>query len=585
MPQRKQSLMTLACLATPLSNGLLSPGGMKFYFSLLFLQFLVSTAGTEKIEGVRCEESPAAGNSSKLTAECWIHPEAKVIPCITTWDTLHLEIMADQDTKEAVLNPSLFSHCGHLSVLAIWDGGPLSRLQRDVFQPLYNLERLVIRSEKLRSIDRNFLVFLPHLQLLSITDSKALEHLGQNILEPLPSPLTTLDLSNNQLLDIRQLGAFGNQVLRNLYLQNNKISRLHRDSLFGLSELRLLRLSGNQLSGSLETALGIKSLDAESPLISVPKLEILDLANNYLTEISGCQWAGGCGEHSVLTKLRVLNLAKNRLTWIDPTAFQGLSALTELRLEGNNNIFQAGSLPVVLFSLTRSAYPDFKHLAIPQESSGNGVIEMCSNDPLVGSRIILRVMEHLSKNFCEETSPLPLSLETTAAPTMNSTPIIQDIPANEGPIFTFIRRTHRWVLTSIAVGLLLTGVLISALIFVCLHFGLHSDPPKEKEIAKEPVKPAIVYAPSRMSLQHIYTQEGCYPAYLPLVRPPMEGRRLSRLDVSGTPLTRNPELARRRNASNSVYSLLSAPPNATAALAASSINLVNAQPGTKQAIV
>ncbi|EUB59534.1 Leucine-rich repeat-containing protein 15 [Echinococcus granulosus] len=558
---------------------------MKFHFGLLLLQFIVSKAGTVNVEGVRCEETPAGGNSSKLTAECWIHPEAKIIPCITTWDTLHLEIMGDQDKKETVLQPSLFSHCGHLRVLAIWDGGPLSRLQRDVFQPLYNLERLVVRSKKLQFIDRNFLLFLPHLQLLSITDSKALERLGQNILEPLPRPLTTLDLSNNQLMDLHQLGAFGNHVLHNLYLQNNKISRLYRDSLFELSELRLLRLSGNQLSGSLETALGIKSPGGESPLISVPKLEILDLANNYLTEISGCQWAGGCGEHSVLTKLRVLNLAKNRLTWIDPTAFQGLSALTELRLEGNNNLFQAGSLPVVLFSLTQLTHPDLKHLAIPQEVPGNGAIEMCANDPLVGSRIVLRAMEHLSKNFCEKTSPLPLSLETTAAPTMNFTPMIPDLPANEGPVFTFIRRTHRWVLTSIAIGLLLTGVLISALIFVCLHFGLHSDPPKEQEIAKEPVKPAIVYAPSRMSLQHIYTQEGCYPAYLPLARPPPGGKRLSRLKINGTPLIRNQELARRRNASNSVYSLLSAPPNATAALVASSINLINAQPTTKHAIV
>ncbi|VDM32852.1 unnamed protein product [Hydatigera taeniaeformis] len=558
---------------------------MKFYFGLLFLQILISSGGTENVEGVRCEVSPAAGNSSKLTAECWIQPEAKVIPCITTWDTLHLEIMGDRDAKEVVLNPSLFSHCGHISVLAIWDGGPLARLQRDIFQPLYNLERLVIRSEKLQFIDRNFLIFLPHLQLLSITDSKMLKRLGQNILEPLPSALTTLDLSNNQLVDIRQLGTFGSYVLRNLYLQNNKISRLYRDSLFGLSELRLLRLSGNQLSGALETALGIKSLDAESPLVSVPKLEILDLANNYLTEITGCKWTGGCGENTVLTKLRVLNLAKNRLTWIDPTAFQGLCSLTELRLEGNNNLFQAGSLPLVLFSLTKSTHPNLKHLAIPQEVSSNEVIEMCSNDPLLGSRIILRVMEHLRKNFCEETSPLPLSLETTAAPVMNTTLQIPDIPANEGPIFTFIRRTHRWVLTSIAIGLLLTGVLISALIFVCLHFGLHLNSPKEQETPKAPDKPAIVYAPSRMSLQHVYTQDGCYPTYLPLIQPQMGGKRLSRLDMTGTPLRRNMDLARRRNASNSVYSLLSAPPNVTAALAASSINLVNAQPGTKHAVV
>lgn len=540
-------------------------------------------ATTEPPEGVTCKETALVGNTSKLTAECWIRTTAMVIPCLISWDTLHLEILAEEGQSDVTLKPTLFNHCGHLRVLAIWEGGPLSKLQRDVFQPLFNLQRLVIRAGNLRSIEKNLLLFLPNLHLLSITDSKSLKRLGMNTLEPLPSQITTLDLSNNQLMDVLQPGIFGNHPLRNLYLQNNKITGLYEESLLGLSELRLLRISGNHLSGSLESALGVNSPSAISALASVPQLEILDLASNYLTEITGCRWSVGCREQPTLTKLRVLNLAKNRLTWLDPDSFRGLPGLAELRLEGNADLFQAGSLPVVLFSLTRANYPELKHLAIPQESLGNGVIEMCSNDALLtGSRIILSAIEHLSRQFCEETVPKSAATEEALIQRINNLTVLSDIPDNEGPIFTFIRRTHRWVLTTIAFGLLLSGILISAIIFACFHYGIRRSPPGGQEDFKESTEPAT----SRMSPHHFFTPEGLRQVYFPLVQPLHNGKRCSELiTTNGGALLKDHDLARRRNASNSVYSLLSAPPAVTPAMALSTTNLISPQSGLKHAVV
>lgn len=287
-----------------------------------------------------------------------------------------------------------------------------------------------------------------------------------------------------------------------------------------------------------------------------------------------------------MAKLRVLNLAKNRITWLDPTSFLGLPALTELRLEGNVDLFLAGSLPVVLFTLTRSTHPHLKHLAIPQEFTDKGILEMCTNYPQTGSRIILRVIEHLNKNFCEEGSQEISDLETTETPSMDNSSTVSDLPENEGPVYFFIRRTQRWVLTSIAIGLLLTGVLISAFVFVCLYFGLRPPSPKTEEAPKTPTKPVVLPAQSILSLNHVYAPEGYCPAYFPLVRPLQADRRFSHVASNGAILRRNQDLARRRKASNSVYSLLSSPPNSTATVkAASAMNLHCAQPGVKQAVV
>ncbi|VDL19442.1 unnamed protein product [Hymenolepis diminuta] len=547
-------------------------------------------ASTDSADAITCKNSTSAANTSKITVECWIRPSATLIPCKSNWETLHLEVLSDGNQSDtSSLKQTLFSHCGPLRVMAIWEGGPLTHLQRDLFQPLYNLQRLVIRAGKLRFIEKNLLLFLPNLHLLSITDSKSLKRLGTNTLEPLPSQITTLDLSNNQLIDVLQPGMFGNHPLRNLYLQNNKITGLYEESLLGLSELRLLRISGNHLSGSLENALGVNSPNSSSALMSVPQLEILDLASNYLTEINGCKWSGGCENKPVLRKLRVLNLAKNRLTWLDPEAFRGLPRLTELRLEGNPDLFHTGSLPVVLFSLTRDDYPTLKHLAVPQESPGSGVVEMCSNDPLqIGSRIILSAIEHLNKQFCEEAvTKAMVAADTFTQSVTNSTEIL-DISENEGPVFVFIRKTKRWVLTCIAIGLLLTGVLISGIIFACFYFGIRRSPKIEQENSQETIKPAIVYAHSNMSLHHVYTPEGYRQAYFPIVQPLLNSspRHSGIATTNGTTQIKSSNLNRHRNTSNSVYSLLSAPPNTTPLMSMSSANLINPQPnGVKQAVV
>nr|CDS30500.1 Leucine rich repeat typical subtype [Hymenolepis microstoma] len=558
-----------------------------FRLGLLLLLQGFCDATMDSSDALTCKDTVPAGNASKIIVECWIRSSATLIPCKSNWDTLHLEVLSEQNQSDTLsLRQTLFNHCGQLRVLAIWEGGPLTHLQRELFHPLYNLQRLVIRAGNLRYIEKNLLLFLPNLQLLSITDSKSLKRLGTSTLEPLPSQMTTLDLSNNKLIDVLQPRIFGNHPLRNLYLQNNKITGLYEESLLGLSELRLLRISGNHLTGSLENALGAISPNSSSALLSVPQLEILDLASNYLTEINGCKWSGGYENKPALGKLRVLNLAKNRLTWIDPEAFRGLPRLTELRLEGNHDLFHTGSLPVVLFSFTRDNYPALKHLAIPQESPVNGVVEMCSDDPLqTSSRIILSAIEHLNKQFCEEvvTDSMLIAVNFTQ-PVTNSTQIL-DISDNEGPVFFFIRKAKGWVLNCIAIGLLLTGVLISGIIFACFYWGVQRSPTVVQEDSHEAIKPAIVYAPSNMSLHNFYTPEGYCQAYFPIVQSPLNKnvRYSGLVTTNGTPLS---NLNRHRNTSHSVYSLLSAPPNTTPVMPISSTNLINLQPtGIKQAAV
>jgi len=121
------------------------------------------------------------------------------------------------------------------------------------------------------------------------------------------SSLTTLDLDNNQISDIKPLESLTNLIV--LSLENNKISDIK--PLASLTNLISIGLENNQISD-------IK------PLASLTKLTVLNLGDNKISDIKPL---------ASLTNLTWLELDKNQIRDIKP--LKSLTKLIELGLRGN----------------------------------------------------------------------------------------------------------------------------------------------------------------------------------------------------------------------------------------------------------
>ncbi|XP_026871277.2 leucine-rich repeats and immunoglobulin-like domains protein 1 isoform X1 [Electrophorus electricus] len=130
--------------------------------------------------------------------------------------------------------------------------------------------------------------------------------------------LLTLDLSNNDLMDLREHCFPPGLHIRELLLSSNKIVHLEFGTFRNLaSTLQVLKLSRNRL-----TQLPVKGLE-------LPRLTQLDLSRNRLRLIEGLTFQG-------LSSLEVLKLQKNNISRLTDGAFWGLAHMRVLHLDYNN---------------------------------------------------------------------------------------------------------------------------------------------------------------------------------------------------------------------------------------------------------
>ncbi len=148
------------------------------------------------------------------------------------------------------------------------------------------------------------------------------------------SSLTDLELSGNQLTDISGLASAGLSDLRTLSLSSNQLANLNGLVGADLNRLVSLSVSNNQLTdiGGLASA-------------GLGNLQVLLLANNKLANLNGLAGA----DLSRLTSLRIFN---NQLTDISGLASAGLSNLTSLDLNSNQLANLDGLAGADLSSLT-----------------------------------------------------------------------------------------------------------------------------------------------------------------------------------------------------------------------------------------
>uniref|UniRef100_A0A8C8JHE1 Ig-like domain-containing protein n=1 Tax=Oncorhynchus tshawytscha TaxID=74940 RepID=A0A8C8JHE1_ONCTS len=128
----------------------------------------------------------------------------------------------------------------------------------------------------------------------------------------------TLDLSNNDITEVRVQGFPAGLQIKDLYLSNNKIQFLEAGALDQLSStLQVLRLSRNRIS-----QVPVKGFQ-------LPKLTQLELNRNRVRQVEGLTFQG-------LASLEVLKLQRNNISKLTDGAFWGLAKMKVLHLDYNS---------------------------------------------------------------------------------------------------------------------------------------------------------------------------------------------------------------------------------------------------------
>ncbi|ELU13891.1 hypothetical protein CAPTEDRAFT_224319 [Capitella teleta] len=138
----------------------------------------------------------------------------------------------------------------------------------------------------------------------------------EDIPRGLPPSISTLDLSNNDLMTLSSTSLVSLRSVINFKLKNNDIVQIHDGAFQPMQSLQTLDLSGNAL-----TELNQHSLQGPSSLMH------LDLSKNNLQSIEGA--------FAKMSELSRLELSDNRLTRITEFTFRDLSSLRYLLLSGN----------------------------------------------------------------------------------------------------------------------------------------------------------------------------------------------------------------------------------------------------------
>ncbi|XP_014714803.3 leucine-rich repeats and immunoglobulin-like domains protein 1 isoform X1 [Equus asinus] len=200
----------------------------------------------------------------------------------------------------------------------------LSEIDPAGFEDLPNLQEVYLNNNELTAIpslgaasSHIVSLFLQHNKIRSVEGSQLKAYLS----------LEVLDLSSNNITEIRSACFPLGLPIKELNLASNRIGTLESGAFDGLSRsLLTLRLSKNRI-----TQLPVKAF-------KLPRLTQLDLNRNRIRLIEGLTFQG-------LDSLEVLKLQRNNISKLTDGAFWGLSKMHVLHLEYNSLVeVNSGSL-------------------------------------------------------------------------------------------------------------------------------------------------------------------------------------------------------------------------------------------------
>jgi len=253
------------------------------------------------------------------------------IPAMDDLTTLQYPYEADQYFGTMIKSISGLVYANNLTQLTLHNNN-ISDLT-----PLQGLTKLQTLDLDMNDLTDNGLVTADLSPLGSLTQLQELHLNSCNIsdvsgLLGIGSSLTYLDLSNNNISDIRSLSSLTG--LQTLYLSTNQITNI--TPLIDLTSLTYLDLSNNQISDisplNNQKLANLTYLNLDNnqisdgaPTGSLTALTDLELDSNKLSSI---------GFLSTLTNLQILHLSTNNI--VDITPLQYLTDLQDLDLSDNS---------------------------------------------------------------------------------------------------------------------------------------------------------------------------------------------------------------------------------------------------------
>lgn len=190
----------------------------------------------------------------------------------------------------------------------------LQTLPNIVFSGLNKLLHLDLTSCEIQQTSTNSFVGLDKLTILILNNNKLI-----TVPKNLPNTLVYLYLDDNQLTNVSNKAFSNLAYLRELRLRYNKILTLEQDAFFGLVQLNKLSLYDNNIA--------ILPGKVFAPLV---RLISLDLEKNNLATVQNAK-----DRFSSLGSLLYLNLANNKMTYIQSDIFKYTISLRYLHLEHN----------------------------------------------------------------------------------------------------------------------------------------------------------------------------------------------------------------------------------------------------------
>ncbi|XP_078488415.1 leucine-rich repeats and immunoglobulin-like domains protein 3 [Ciona intestinalis] len=224
-------------------------------------------------------------------------------------------------------------------------------VKQHTFMNLPNLQELDLSDNELRTLSVSFsgspllrtlrldtcsLIAIPTIEATGRPNITTLA-LSHNIITTIegltewPS-LRVLDLSFNTIRGIRSNTFINQGNLTELYLHKNNITTVNEHAFAGLVSLETLSLGRNRIGNGRN---GLKYFAPSEVLASnaecignLSKLRFLDLSRNRINHIKGLAFNGMC-------QLRTLLLHGNRISNLKDASFYSLKALTTLRMDDN----------------------------------------------------------------------------------------------------------------------------------------------------------------------------------------------------------------------------------------------------------
>ncbi|NXI68553.1 TLR3 protein, partial [Anseranas semipalmata] len=212
-----------------------------------------------------------------------------------------LQVLNLTKTRISTIESGAFSHLGNLKILDLGLNEISQELTGHEFKGLNNIQYIYLSYNKKLTLQSESFAFVPSLRILM------LRKVGCSNLSISPSPFHPLQ--NLTVLDI----------------SNNNIANIKEDLFDGLHKLDILDLQHNNLARLWKRA------NPEGPVLflkDLPNLHVLNLKSNGFDEIPVQVFKG-------LFQLKYLDLGSNNLNLLPATLFDDQASLSSLNLQKN----------------------------------------------------------------------------------------------------------------------------------------------------------------------------------------------------------------------------------------------------------